>query len=53
MYEVNMLKKQGNTDPGKLFMTWDYVDDVPLCKPIKSPEEYRQMLKDAYYKDYA
>lgn len=52
-YEVNVLKKQGNTDPGKLFMTWDYVNDVPLGIPIKKPDEYRQLLKDTYYKDYA
>lgn len=48
-YEVQMLKKQGNNDPGKLFMTWDYVNDAPQCEPIKSPEEYQQMVKDIYY----
>lgn len=48
-YEVNMLKKQGNTDPGKLFMTWNYLMDCPLGEPLQSPEYYRKMLKDSYY----
>lgn len=46
----NKLKQEGNTDPGKLFMTWDYTTDVPLCQPIKKPEEYQEMIKQAYYK---
>lgn len=48
-YEVNMLKKAGNTDPGKLFISWDYVDDLPKCEPIQSPEYYRQMIKEKFY----
>ena len=49
-YEIQMLKKQGNADPGKLFMTWDYTTETPLCEPIKTPEEYQVMIKDAFYK---
>lgn len=52
-YEVSQLKKQGNTDPGKIFMTWDYVNDCPLGMPLRSPEEYRKILKDTYYSEYA
>jgi hypothetical protein len=48
-YEINMLKKQGNTDPGKLFMTWDYNAGCPLGEPLKQPSEYQQLIKDAYY----
>jgi len=48
-YEVNMLKKAGNTDPGKLFISWDYVDDLPKCEPIQSPEFYRKLIKDKFY----
>ena len=49
-YELNVLKKQGNTDPGKLFMTWDYVTDMPLGVPIQSPAFYQKLIKDSYYK---
>lgn len=48
-YEVQQLKKQGNTDPGKLFMTWDYLNDLPACEPIGTPEEYQKKIRDLYY----
>lgn len=44
------LKKEGNTDPSKMFMTWDYATDLPMCKPLESPTHYQQLIKDAYYK---
>jgi hypothetical protein len=49
-YEINMLKKEGNTDPAKLFMSYDYVMDTPTGEPIKSPQEYQKLIKDTYYK---
>jgi hypothetical protein len=68
-YEIGMLKKEGNTDPGKIFIGWyvtsacsveyastkrsvcrDYLNDMPTCEPIKDPEEYQKIIKDAYYK---
>jgi len=48
-YEVNMLKKQGNTDPGKLFMMYDYVNDIPTGEVLKSSDEFRTLIKDRYY----
>ena len=48
-YEIGMLKKQGNADPGKLFMTWDYLTDAPKCEPIKTPEEYQAIIKELCY----
>lgn len=48
-YEIQMLKKAGNTDPGKLFMAYDYLADCPTGEPIKSPDEYAQQIKDIYY----
>lgn len=48
-FEVQVLKKKGNMDPGKLFMTWDYSTDSPLGLPVKSPSFYEQKLKDVYY----
>jgi hypothetical protein len=47
--ERQELKKDGNADPGKLFITWDYMTDTPLCTPIKSPEQYQQIIKDSFY----
>jgi hypothetical protein len=44
------LKKSGNDDPSKLFMAWDYTTDMPMCEPIKAPEHYQQLIKDAFYK---
>jgi hypothetical protein len=48
-YEIQMLKKQGNLLPGKLFMTWDYLTDSPVGESIKTPEVYQQIVKDQYY----
>ena len=48
-YEVQQLKKQGNTDPSKLFMTWDYLNNLPMCEPVKTPDEYAAIVKDLYY----
>jgi len=48
-YEIQMLKKAGNTDPGKLFMSWDYLSDTPTGEPIKEPAHYSQVIKDTYY----
>lgn len=49
VYELNQLKKEGNTDSGRLFMTWDYLNDCPLGIPIQSPQYYRQLLKETFY----
>lgn len=49
-YEIQMLKKQGNTDPSKLFMVYDYNLDIPTGEPLKNPEYYQQLIKDSYYK---
>ena len=49
-YEIQVLKKQGNSDPGKLFMDWDYIADCPTGVAIKSPDDYAKLIKDIYYK---
>ena len=43
------LQKEGNTDPGKLFYSYDYLRDVPTGTPIKTPEEYQTLLRDTYF----
>lgn len=48
-YERNLLKKSGNEDVKKLFMSYDYVTDIPTGLPLKEPEEYRKIIIDNYY----
>jgi hypothetical protein len=48
--ERQKLKQEGNTDPSKLFITWDYVTKMPKCQPLLPNTHYQQMIRDAYYK---
>lgn len=43
------LKKDGNDDPGRIFMSWDYMTDLPTCSPIQSPTYYQEKIRDAFY----
>lgn len=43
------LQRENNQDFGKLFITWDYVADLPLCQPVQSPEYYRNLIRDHFY----
>jgi hypothetical protein len=48
-YELNQLKKKGNTDPKACFMSWNYTCDTPTGKPLEAPEYYQKLIKDAYF----
>jgi hypothetical protein len=48
-YERNLLKAEGNTNPSRLFISWDYLTDLPTGQPLRSPEDYQKIIKDAYY----
>lgn len=48
-YEINQLKKAGNMDPRKCFLSWDYLRDCPTGEPLKEPEHYQQLIRDKYY----
>lgn len=48
-YELNMLKQEGNQDPGKCFLAWDYADDMPALTEMPTPEQCQQKIRDAYY----
>jgi hypothetical protein len=50
-YEIGLLKKEGNSDPSKLFIGWDYINDAPTCAPLKTPGEYQELLKDIFYRN--
>lgn len=43
------LKKEGNNDVSKLFMDWDYLTDTPTGRPIKTPFEYQQIIRDYFF----
>lgn len=49
-WEINDLKKSGNCDPSRIFMTWDYIRDCPVGEPIKEPEHYQKVIRDAFFK---
>ena len=35
-YEINQLKKAGNLDPRKIFMSWDHIRDCPTGEDVLS-----------------
>ena len=49
-WDRQKLLRENNNDMGKLFITWDYVADVPLCTPVQSPEFYQNVIRDHFYK---
>lgn len=49
-FDRQQLQREGNTEPGKLFLAWDYATDLPTGLPIESPEVYQQLIKDSFYK---
>lgn len=49
-YERTQLQKVNNQDVRKLFYTYDYLLDLPLGLPLKEPEHYAALIRDAYYK---
>ena len=49
-YEIQQLKKTGNADPRKLFLSYDYLRDTPTGNPIPDAETLQQLIRDLYYK---
>ena len=48
-FDRQALQKEGNQDVSRLFISWDYAQDLPLCTPLQKPEHYQQLIKDSYY----
>lgn len=48
-YERKALKKAGNEDPAKLYLSWNYVLNSPTGLPLKSVGEYQKIIRDYYY----
>ena len=49
-YELSVLKMKSNNDPGRCFMSWNYLEDMPSLRPLPTPEECQKMIREAYYK---
>jgi hypothetical protein len=49
-WQRNQLKSDGNNDPAKCFLSWDYLTDMPMCTPLRSPKDYQKIIKDYFYK---
>ncbi|GLE07234.1 hypothetical protein PINS_up017257 [Pythium insidiosum] len=47
--EQARLKKEGNADVSKLFLDWNYVTDSPTGKPIKTPKEYEDEIREYFF----
>nr|QTZ83165.1 MAG: replication protein [Phoenicopteridae parvo-like hybrid virus] len=48
-YEITQLKKSGNKDPSKVFMTYDYLRDCPLGEPIREASHYQEIIRRKFY----
>lgn len=48
-YELQQLKKEGNQDPSKIFLAWDYLRDTPTGEPLPSPETLQAKIRELYY----
>lgn len=48
-WDRTKLHKEGNCDMSKLYITWDYVTDTPLCTPVQTPEHYQKVIRDHFY----
>jgi len=49
-YEIQQLKKGGNQDASKIFMSYDYLRDIPTGEPLKEPSHYQEVIRAAFYK---
>lgn len=48
-WDRQKLLRENNNDMGKLFITWDYVGDMPMCTPVNSPAYYRELIRNHFY----
>ena len=48
-YEIMQLKREGNADPSKLFISWDYLRNIPTGDPIDQPDQMQAKIKSFYY----
>lgn len=49
-YERKALQKEGNEEPSKLFLDWNYRLDCPTGLGLKDSEHYRTLIREFYFK---
>lgn len=49
-YERKALQKEGNEEPSKLFLDWNYRLDCPTGLGLKESEHYRTLIREFYFK---
>lgn len=49
-YERKALQKEGNEDPSKLFLDWNYRLDCPTGLGVKDSEYYKGLIREFYFK---
>ncbi|QTZ83171.1 MAG: replication protein [Pavo cristatus parvo-like hybrid virus] len=48
-YEIQQLKREGNQDPSKLFMSWDYLRNIPTGDALPTPVVLQSKIRELYY----
>lgn len=48
-WERKRLQQNGNNDPRQIYISWDYVQDCPTGLPLKTAEEYQEIVRNKYY----
>lgn len=48
-YERDQLKQEGSTDVRRIYIDWDYIRNIPTGTPLKSSEQYQEIIRKAYY----
>lgn len=49
-FERKRLKAAGNEDARELYLDWNYNLDGPTGLPLKTSEQYQQIIRDFFYK---
>lgn len=48
-YERDQLKQEGSMDVRRIYIDWDYIRNCPTGTPLRSTEQYQEMIRKAYY----
>nr|QTE03913.1 MAG: replication protein [Phoenicopteridae parvo-like hybrid virus] len=48
-YELKQLKLEGNQDPSRLFLSYDYLRDCPTGEQLPPPDTLQAKIRELYY----
>jgi hypothetical protein len=48
-YEIAQLKREGNQDPSKIFLSYDYLRNIPTGEPLEDPVKLQHRIRELYY----